>query len=352
MTQSIGVGLAAYGMSGRVFHAPLLTAHPGFRLKSIVERHTETARERYPDLTRTESFDALLADDDIALVVVNTPDTTHYELAKRAIEAGRHVVVEKPFTGRVDLACKLIELAEQRGVLLTAFYNRRWDGDFQTVQQVLAQGSLGRVVECEMRWDRYRPAVAPQSWKEQATGGSGTLPNLGVHLLDQALQLFGWPEALTARLCAMREGAEVEDWIDVRLHYPRLEVTLKASYVAVHAGPRFVLHGTGGSFVKPGLDPQEQALAAGGRPDRPHWGEDEPWAWGTLWVPKGEWLIPDRKPTVPGRYLAFYDGLHAAISEQAPLPVMPTDALRVLQLLEAARRSHASGSTVVLEPVP
>jgi predicted dehydrogenase len=275
----VKVGLAAFGMSGRVFHAPLIARHPHFSLSAVCERHGDTARQRHPGVRRARSFDDLLADASLEVVVVNTPDATHHALARQALEAGRHVVVEKPFTGRIGEAQDLAALAVQKGRLLAVFHNRRWDGDFLTVLQLLARGALGRLVECEMRWDRFRPEVAPESWKENAAGESGTLNNLGSHLVDQALVLFGWPQGVTARLSALRDGAEVDDWIDVRLHYPRLEVALKASYVARAAGPRFVLHGTEGSFVKHGVDPQEAALAAGERPDAPGWGEEPPAAW-------------------------------------------------------------------------
>lgn len=351
MARVINAGLAAYGMSGRVFHAPLLARHPGFHLARVVERTTDRARDRYPELPRTDSIDALLADETIELVVVNTPDATHFDLARRALEAGRHVVVEKPFTGRPDRASRLMELAARHGVLLTVFQNRRWDGDFMTVRQLLAGGTLGRLVEFESRWDRFRPVVT-DSWKERASGASGALPNLGTHLIDQALVLFGAPAAVTAQLGAARDGAEVDDWFDLRLHYPRLEVTLKASTLALGAGPRFVLHGTGGSFVKHGLDPQEDELAAGAWPDRPDWGEDDPARWGTLTTAEGGGALTRRVRTAPGRYAAFYDGLHAAITTGTPPPVRAEESLHVLRIVEAARHSSAGHATISLEESP
>lgn len=214
-----------------------------------------------------------------------------------------------------------------------------------TVRQVIAEGTLGRIVELEARWDRFRPMVDLQSWKERTSNGSGALPNLGSHLVDQALILFGWPARLTARLSVMRDGAEAEDWIDLRLHYDRLEVTLRTSYLARNAGPRFRVHGTRGSFVKYGLDPQEAALVAGVRPDSDAWGEDDPALWGTLSVQD----VPERIRTLPGCYANFYDGIHAAISAGKAVPVTAEDGLNVVRLLEAARRSNQLGSTISLE---
>ncbi len=353
MTHIVRAGLAAYGMSGRVFHAPLLARHPLFQLAAICERGSDTARSRYPDLPRVASISALLARDDIELVVVNTPDTTQYELARLALEAGKHVVVEKPCTGRVDLLRALMALAEQQKRVLTVFQNRRWDGDFLTVQRLVAAETLGRLVEYEGRWDRFRPEVVRESWKDQAAGGSGALNNLGSHLVDQALVLFGWPRAITARLGALRDRAEVEDWFNVQLHYPRFEAALKVSYLAQHEGPRFVLHGTRGSFVKYGLDPQEAALAAGEWPDAAGWGEELRAAWGTLSLQGHGGVNRRTVNTLPGRYAAFYDGLHAAITSGAPVPVPPAQVVRVLQILETARRSHAENATIELEqPAP
>ena len=348
MTRIIAVGLASYGLSGRVFHAPLLATHPGFRLAAVVERRTDAARERYPLVRRHLSVDAMLADADLELVVVNTPDATHYELARRSLEADKHVVVEKPFTGQVERAQELIDLAAQRGRLLTVFQNRRWDGDFLTVQQVIASGVLGRIVEFEARWDRFRPIVNTASWKEQAEAGSGVLTNLGSHLIDQALLLFGWPNAITADLDIVRDGAVVDDWMDLRLHYERLRVTLRCSTVAQQSAPRFVIHGTTGSFVKHGLDPQEAALADGTPPNDSAWGADDPIRYGTLTRSDHD-AARQQVPTIPGRYQTFYDGVYAALTDHAPPPVTPAQALRVVRLLEAARRSAATRSTISLE---
>ena len=348
VTRIIPVGLASYGLSGRVFHAPLLATHSGFRLAAVVERQADAARARYPHVRRHRSVDEMLADDDLELVIVNTPDATHSELTRRSLEAGKHVVVEKPFTGQVDRARDLVELAAQRGRILTVFQNRRWDGDFLTVQQVIASGVLGRIVECEARWDRFRPIVNTASWKEQAEAGSGVLTNLGSHLIDQALMLFGWPNAITADLDIVRDGALVDDWMDLRLHYERLRVTLRCSTVAQQSAPRYVIHGTTGSFVKHGLDPQEAALAEGTSPDDPAWGADTPARYGTLTRTDHD-ASTQQVPTIPGRYQTFYDGVYAAVTDHASPPVTTAQAMRNVRLLEAARRSAATRSTISLE---
>jgi predicted dehydrogenase len=262
---TIGVGLAAFGMSGRVFHAPLLKNNPHFRIRRVMERSKNEADRFLPGIPVSRSFDALLNDQSAQVIVVNTPDSSHYALAKESLEAGKHVVVEKPFTQTSAQAEELIGLAGRVRRVLTVFQNRRWDGDFLTVQKLLREGLLGRLVDYEAHWDRYRNFIQQGTWKEQTDSGTGLLQNLGPHLIDQALVLFGLPEAVTAHLRVVRTGGSVTDWFHIRLHYPSMGVALSSSYLAREPSPRFVLHGTLGSFVKHGIDPQEQALAGGRR---------------------------------------------------------------------------------------
>lgn len=345
-SHTIGVGLASFGMSGRVFHAPLLGNHAHFRIRRVLERSKDEARRVLPGVPVARSFDELLNDGSVHLVVVNTPDHTHYALAKQSLEAGKHVVVEKPFTQTAEQARELIALAREVKRVLTVFQNRRWDGDFLTVQKIMRVGMLGRLVDFGAHWDRYRNFIQPDTWKERADTGASLLHNLGPHLIDQALVLFGLPEAVTAHLRIVRTGGSVTDWFHLRLHYPAVGVTLSSSYLARDPSPRFVLHGTLGSYVKYGIDPQEGALAAGGVPGSGGWGTEPEESWGTLSL-EG---IPERRnvETLAGNYMAFYDNLYDCITGSGELAVKPEEAASVIRIIEAAQQSHAERRTILL----
>jgi len=348
MPDRIGVGIASFGMSGKVFHAPLLTHHENFRLVRIIERSTSDASSLYPNSTVSRSIDDLLTDSDVELVVVNTPDQTHFELAKRCLEAGKHVVVEKPFTQTVEQGEELIRLAGKNGKVLTVFQNRRWDGDFLTVRRIIERKLLGQLVDFESRYDRYRNYIQAGTWKERQSSGSGLLYNLGSHMIDQAMVLFGVPVAVTAHLKTMRTGGEVDDWFDVRLHYDDVNVAIRSSYLVREAGPRFVLHGTKGSFVKYGIDPQEEALKQGLAPGGAHWGKESQEWWGLI---NTEIDGASKKATVetrPGNYSAFYDSVFNRITAGAPLAVTPQEALNVIRVIETAKRSEQTKQTVFL----
>jgi len=346
MEEPIGVGLAAYGMSGRVFHVPLLSAHRRFRLCRVLRRSSTEPLPLLPGVPLAQSVDELLKDDRVQVVVVNTPDASHFPLAKLSLEAGKHVVVEKPFTQTSEQARELIAIARRERKLLTVFQNRRWDGDFLTVQQVIHGEMLGRLVDYESHWDRYRNFIQPNTWKENADSASGLLQNLGSHLIDHALTLFGWPEAVTAHLRTVRTGGSVVDWYNVRLHYPAVGVLLSSSYLAREPAPRFVLHGTLGSFVKNGLDPQEAALAAGAVPGSADWGTEPDESWGLISLESTQ--EKKKVPTLAGNYLAFYDNLYEAIERSAKVAVDPEEAARVIEIIEAAQRSNNARKTVCL----
>lgn len=349
MDQKIIVGIASYGMSGKVFHAPLLRSHKNFLLKRIVERTSNEAHTIYPDVVVSKSFDDLLRDDEIDLVIVNTPDRTHFELAAKCLEAGKHVVVEKPFTPTVREGKKLIKLAQQKHRKLSVFQNRRWDGDFLTVRKIVEDHTLGRLVDYEAHYDRYRNPVERNSWKEQKAAGANVIYNLGSHMIDQALVLFGMPEAVTAHLKIMREGGEVDDWYDIRLHYPEVNVNLNASLLVKELGPRYILHGTQGSFLKWGLDPQEEALKQGRSPDDPGWGsEPEEW-WGILNTERDGEQFRGKFKTLPGNYRAFYDNLYDCLASGKELSVKPEEALNVIKIVEAAKKSNERKRTISVE---
>jgi predicted dehydrogenase len=335
----IQVGLASFGMSGMVFHAPILTHHPGFCLNTIVERSKNEGKKHYPEVTVVRSFEELLADNKIELVVVNTPDHTHFEYAHKALEAGKHVVVEKPFTQTIGQGEDLLNLSRKKNLKLSVFQNRRWDGDFLTVRKIVDNQCLGRLVEFESNYMRYRNYIEPNTWKESVLQGIGLTYNLGSHMIDQALVLFGMPEAVWADIDSLRGGSEIDDYYHIKLIYPDIKVTLKAGYLVREAGARYTLHGTSGSFLKYGLDPQEEALKNGGNPTLPGWGKEPEALWGTLNTDIDGIHVRGKVETVAGNYAAYYDNIYDALRNDAPLEVQPEQALNVIQLIETAMES-------------
>lgn len=340
MTNPITTGMLSFGMSGRVFHGPLLTAHPGFTLDAVVQRNTPTIKSYYPTVQVYNSVDKLLADKSIELVIVNLPNEYHYELTRQVLEAGKHAVVEKPFTLTVKEGSELIALAEKKNLVLSVFQNRRWDGDFLTVRKVVEGNLLGKLVEAELHYDRYRNFIDAGSWKEEAGRGAGNLYNLGSHMIDQALVLFGMPETVDARMGIHRPGGQVDDYFDIRMMYADKLVILKSSYLVREEGARYTLHGTAGSFLKYGLDPQEEALKAGGVPGSAGWGTEPSQWWGTLNTQVNGSHYRGKIETVPGNYLQYYDGVYKAIREKSNSAVSAEEGLAVIRIIEAAIESN------------
>jgi scyllo-inositol 2-dehydrogenase (NADP+) len=336
---TISVGLIGYGIAGRVFHAPVIHAVPGLQLTCVVQRTGDSAREKYPDVRLVRTVDEMLADESIRLVVIATPNDSHFELTERCLLAGRDVVVDKPFANSFREAQELDQLARSEGRLLSVYQDRRYDGDFRTVQKLIGSGALGRLALFESHYDRYRLARRPGQWRESAGPGSGVLFDLGPHLVDQALVLFGMPEAIFADVRIEREDAVVDDAFDIVLRYPKFHALLRATMIAYVAGPRFVLNGTLGSFVKHGMDPQENELKAGAEPGTPGWGEDPKSCWGTLTRVSDQGTIREPVPTETGDYRIFYANVRDAILGKAPLEVTAGHAARVIQVLELARTS-------------
>ena len=323
--QSVRVGLVGYGLAGSTFHAPLIGATARMELTAVL-----TSREA-PH--RVASLDQLINSSD--LVVVATPNITHYRIAKQALEAGKHVVVDKPFTVALDEADELIDLAVEQQRVLSVFHNRRWDADFLTLRDILPR--LGDVMLFEANWDRFRPQIK-QGWREKTEAGGGLLNDLGPHLVDQALELFDMPDAISGEVLAQREGALVDDYFDLTLHYGRLRVILRSSTLVAAPRPRFAVHGIEGSFIKHGLDSQETQLKAGLDPRDPAFGLDS--RDGVLTHAGGQ---SETLPTRRGNYLAFYDGVAAAILDGAPVPVAPQAARDGLMIIDLARRASAEG---------
>jgi scyllo-inositol 2-dehydrogenase (NADP+) len=344
----ITVGLASYGMSGLVFHAPLVSSNPGFKLQTVLERSANKSQQRYPAVKVVRTFEALLQDDSLELLVINTPNALHLQMAQQALEAGKHVVLEKPFTITSQDAQTLINIARANNRVLSVFQNRRWDGDFLTVQQVVNQNLLGKLVDYEAHFDRYRNYIEANTWKEEAGPGSGILYNLGSHMIDQALALFGKPTAVTAELGIQRPGGQVDDYYHITLHYPALRVTLKSSYLVREAGPRYILHGTEGSFLKYGIDPQEEALKAGRLPSEPNWGTEPKNEWGTINTQLNGLHVQGTIETLAGSYQQYYNSIYAAIREGKDLAVKPEESMLGIYIIEAAFRSNQEKRTVNL----
>ncbi len=350
----IGVAVIGFGLAGRVFHAPFVSAVPGLKLEAIVQRRGDEAAKAYPAARILRSVEEALADPTIQLIVVGTPNETHFALAKQALQAGKHVVIDKPFAATGGQARELIELAAARNLVVAPFHNRRWDGDFLTVRKLIDQKAVGRLVTFESHFDRFRPLPREATWKEGGNPANGLLFDLAPHLVDQALALFGSPQAITASVRKDRDSTDIEDAFDITLHYDRLLAHCRSSMLACDAAPRFLLHGTHGSFKKYGLDPQEPALVAGAKV--PPVGDPKPWLaeaeseWGTLTVapdpadPSTLTRTPIR--TELGDYRGYYANVRDAIKGKAPLVVQSEDAYRVIRLLEMARESSSEGRTL------
>ncbi|WP_110649463.1 oxidoreductase [Salinicola peritrichatus] len=346
MKGTIGVGLVGYGMASKRFHAPLIQAQEGLSLVAVASRDPGKVRADWPEIPVEATPGALFARDDIDLVVIPTPNATHYALVSEALAAGKHVVVDKPFTVTVDEAERLCVQAAEAERLLSVFHNRRWDADFLTVRKLLDSGALGRMMHFESHFDRYRPEVA-QRWREEPAPGSGAWFDLGSHLLDQALVLFGKPQSIWLDLASQREGARVDDYFHAVLRYGENRVVLHGGTLVAAPGARFTIHGTRASYIKHGLDPQEDMLKRGDRLPSPGWGED--WRHGMLTTGQArEGGQPElhEVPTLPGDYLAYYAGVRDAILGRGPLPVTAESALEAMRLLEAGRRSAETGRVV------
>ena len=328
----LNVGLVGFGFAGKTFHAPVIRVVEGLCLTTIVQRHGGGAPDpRYADVELVRSVDELLART-VDLVVIATPNTSHHPIAKQCLLAGRHVVIDKPFTTTVAEADELVQLGAARRRVLSVYQNRRYVGDFVTLRALLSQGALGRVTLYESHFDRFRPELRPGAWREQSLPGSGVWFDLGAHLLDQALVLFGTPQAISADIRIERDGAAADDAFDVALHYPHMRALLRASMLTNSPGPTFAVHGTKGSFIKYGLDPQEAALKSGRTPDEAGWDSEPPEMYGRLATPEGTRTIP----TIRSSFTHYYENVRDAILGKAQLAVTPEQARNVMRGLELA----------------
>ncbi|MEU1396216.1 Gfo/Idh/MocA family oxidoreductase [Micromonospora zamorensis] len=351
MAEALRVGLLGYGLAGRVFHAPLIAATPGLRLDAIVTRdpqRREQARQHFPDARLVDDADEFWRTPDaLDLVVVATPNRLHVPMARAALAAGLPVVVDKPLAATAAEGRTLVDEATERGVPLTVFQNRRWDGDFLTARRLVEQGELGRVLRFESRFERFRPTIKP-GWRELASPeeAGGALFDLGAHLVDQAVQLFGRVDRVYAEVDRRRAGAAVDDDAFVALtHANGVHSHLWMGAITAQLGPRLRVLGDRAGYTTYGLDVQEAALHDGGRPDQPGWGEVPPERYGKLGV-DGD-LRP--VPTEPGAYQSFYAQVATALRDGAPMPVDPRDSVATVELIELAHRSAVEGAVL---PVP
>ena len=341
------VGVIGFGLAGRAFHAQVIRATPGLHLAAILQRTGNEAAEKYPDVRVVRSVGELLDISDIRLIVIATPNETHAPIARQCLEAGRDVVVDKPFATTLKEATELVELARKCGRLITVYHNRRYDGDFQAIRQIVADGTLGRIVRFETNYDRYRPELKPGAWRERVGPGSGILFDLAPHLIDHALVLFGLPDAITADVRVERPVAVVDDSFDVMLHYPAgMRAMLRSTMLAAAPRPRFVLHGTRGSFFKQTFDPQEINLRRGIIPETGPWGGEPEEDWGVLTTVENDVVTKRSVPSASSDYRDYYVNVRNAILGHATLAVSPEHALNVMRVLEMAQESSKKRCTI------
>ncbi|RDU98428.1 oxidoreductase [Trinickia dinghuensis] len=358
MASTLKIGLMGYGFAGATFHAPVIDHcgapagapdTPYARVAAIATSQPDHALADYPNAQIVADLDGLIASRNVECIVIATPNDTHYALAAKVLAAGKHVVVDKPVTLTSEESRTLARLAWEHGVLFAPFHNRRWDGDFMTLRELIESGTLGRVVHFESHFDRFRPQVR-QRWREEALRGGGLLFDLGPHLIDQALTLFGAPESVFATVKQHRDQASAPDYVHLLLGYADKEVVLHASALTAIEPPRFIVHGTRGSYVKAGLDTQEDQLKAGLRPGQAGFGGGN--AAGTLRALEGEREVERAVPTRDGAYVEFYRAVADAIARGTPFPVSAQDAVDVMTIIELANESAAEGKRLPFVRVP
>lgn len=342
----INTAIIGFGTSGKYFHAPFFHAHPNFKLKKIVERHSAESKRLYPYVEVVSDYKNLLKDKSIQLIAICTPNFLHFEQAKACLKAGKHIIIEKPFTVSSNEADTLIRLSQKYKRNIFVYHNRRWDGDFKTIQRIVDKDILGEIYEFEAHFDRYRPMVASGKWKEKQNEGSGILYDLGAHLIDQALTLFGKPKSLKADIQQQRNNALVDDFFRIELYYPNLKVILTAGMLVKNHDLRYILKGHKGTFKKTGIDPQEAYLRKGLMPNTPNWGKEPKEHWGLMDA------VIDKKhclcniETLQGNYMDFFNNVYEVISKNTEIIVKPEQARNVIKLIELAFLSSKNQSQI------
>lgn len=345
MSDNIRVGLIGYGYAGKTFHAPLIAGTPGMSLAGVSSSDATKVHADWPSVQVVSEPKHLFNDPNIDLIIIPTPNDTHFPLAKAALEAGKHVVVDKPFTVTLSQARELDALAKSLGRLLSVFHNRRWDSDFLTVKRLLSEGTLGEILFFESHFDRFRPQVRNR-WREQAGPGSGIWYDLAPHLLDQAVNLFGLPVSMTVDLAQLRPGAQTTDYFHAVLSYPQRRIVLHGTMVAAAESARYIIHGTRGSYVKFGLDPQEDRLKNGERLPQEDWGYDM--RDGVVTRVEGEELVEETLLTIPGNYPAYYAAIRDALNGTEENPVPASQAIQIMELIELGIESAKHRATLCL----
>lgn len=335
----INTALVSFGMSGKVFHAPFLATNPAYNLVGSWERSTKNIEAAYPGTKSYISYEELLADTSIDLVVVNSPNDTHFTYAKSALLAGKHVVVEKAFTVTAKEAEELDTLATNKGLKLAVYHNRRYDADFLTLQKLIQEGEIGTLQDVQISFERYRTTLSPKKHKESVSPGAGLLYDLGPHLVDQAILLSGMPLAVFADIRITRKVSIIDDYFTMLLYYPSHRITLTSGMLFMKEGPGYKVYGTKGCFIKNRSDVQEAELIAGKLPNSIGWGAEAPADYGTLYTDMNGIITNKVIPSIPGNYGIFYDKLADAILNNGPLPTSAAEATNVIRVLEAARNS-------------
>lgn len=349
MENKIHTGIIGFGLSGKVFHAPFIHTHPGFELSVVVERHRSHSKEIYPAVSVVKDYRELLDNNKIELIIIATPNTQHYPMAVECLSAGKHVVIEKPFTPTSAEADKLISLSEKLGKKIFVYHNRRWDGDFLTIKKLISQGVFGQISYYKAHFDRYNPELKAGAWRNEDIPGGGILYDLGSHLIDQALVLFGLPDAVKAEIRKEREGSRVDDAFHLQLAYADKTVVLRAGMLVKDPGPRYMIRGSHGKYSKPGIDPQEARLKAGEMPSSHDFGKEDPGYWGTLEQGQAPPFDMTRIPTENGNYMAFYDGVYACLRKNKPMPVLPFQARDVIFIIEKSFESKEKNQFIKIK---
>lgn len=342
MAETLGVGLIGYGFAGKTFHAPLIAAVDGMSLKAIASSDAAKVKKDFPDVRVFADPKAMMVEKDIALIVIATPNDSHAPLARAALEAGKHVVIDKPFAIDMKEARGLMRLAEEKGLLLSVFHNRRWDSDFLSVKSGMESGLIGMVTHFESHIDRFRPLVRDR-WREQSVPGSGVWYDLSPHMIDQALTLFGLPDSIEANFFFERPGAKAVDWANVILTYPRLRVILHASMLVAGGSAKFLVHGDKGSLIKRGIDQQEAQALKGMKPGAPSWGQDPD----PLLIWNGEGHCREL-PAPAGDHRLYYANIRDALTGKAMNQVPAIQALAVMAVLEGGIEAAASGKRIAV----
>lgn len=345
----VRTALCSFGMSGRIFHAPFLKVSPLYNCSAVLERTKNESKKYFPGVRIYRSIEELIEDAGIELVIVNTPNFTHFDFAKKALKAGKHVVVEKPFTITAKEGIQLKKLAEKKNKVLSVYQNRRYDSDYRTVKKILGRGDLGMVTEVEMRFDRYKLHPGNKVHKETPGPGTGSLYDLGSHLLDQAIQLFGMPDKIFADIDIIREDSRVDDYFELLLFYPGLRVRIHSTYLALSELPGYVLFGTTGAFVKPKTNIQENRLSAGGMPVGKDWGVEPKAEYGILNTYDGRRRYEKIIVSERGNYMDYYKQLFQTIRNDGAVPVSADDGIKVIHLIEMAYKSSSQKKVLTVD---